>query len=159
VPLVARWNGIIKPGTEIDQPVSSPDFFRTIMELAGGTTPSSGKLDGTNLLPLLRGGAIPARKLFWHYPHYGNQGGAPGSALRDGDWKLIEWYEDERRELFNLREDPEERRDRAAEMPAKVKELAGRLETWRKETGALAPTRNNNYDASKASGRAAVRQQ
>ena len=63
-------------------------------------------LDGVSLVPLLKGGEIRQRTLFWHYPHYGNQGGAPCGFVRDGDWKLIEWYEDGRRELYNLRDDP-----------------------------------------------------
>ena len=85
-------------------------------------------LDGRSLVPLLRGDAIEPRPLFWHYPHYGNQGGSPAGAVRVGDWKLIEWYEDGRRELFNIDKDLGERNDLAAENPAKVRELAAYLD-------------------------------
>jgi arylsulfatase A-like enzyme len=111
-------------------------------------------LDGVSFLPVLRGtGALPARALFWHYPHYGNQGGAPGGAVRQGDFKLIEWYEDGRRELFNLRDDLGEANNLAAKMPGKADELAAQLAAWRREVGAVMPTPNSNYDPAKPSGR------
>lgn len=157
-PLIVRWPGVVKPGTVIDTPVSSPDFFPTLMELAGGSASAGQPLDGMSLVPLLRTGAQPAdRPLFWHYPHYGNQGAAPGGAVREGDWKLVEWYEDGRRELFNVREDLSEERDLAAQMPEKVTELAAKLDAWRKETGALMPSPNPAYDPVKPSGRASKR--
>jgi len=78
--------------------VSSPDFFPTLLDLAS-VAPGKQRIDGLSLVPLLRDGQPPAeRPLFWHYPHYGNQGGAPGGAVRLGDFKLVEWYEDGRRE-------------------------------------------------------------
>lgn len=157
-PLIVRWPGLTKPGTEIDTPVTSPDFFPTFMELAGATVPVGQPLDGVSLVSLLKTGAGEAdRPIFWHYPHYGNQGGAPGGAVRHGDWKLIEWYEYGRRELFNLREDLSEERDLASQKPEKVAELAAKLDTWRKETGALMPEPNPKYDPAKPSGRAAKR--
>jgi arylsulfatase A-like enzyme len=157
-PLIVRWPGVIKSGTVIDAPVSSPDFFPTLMELAGASAPAGQPLDGTSLVPLIKAGAQPAeRPLFWHYPHYGNQGAAPGGAVREGNWKLIEWYEDGRRELFNVSEDLSEERDLAAQMPEKVTALAAKLDAWRKETGALMPTQNPEYDPAKPSGRASKR--
>ncbi len=153
-PLIVRWPGVAKPGATIDVPVSSPDFLPTFREVAGLTTPPVQKLDGVSLVSVLKGRPPAApRPLFWHYPHYGNQGGAPGGAVRLGDFKLIEWYEDGGRELFNVREDAGERNDLAAKMPEKVKELAGRLAVWRAEVGAVMPTRNTSYDPSKPNGR------
>jgi len=94
-------------------------------------------------VPLLRGQALDRGPLFWHYPHYGNQGGAPAGAVREGDWKLIEWYEDNSRELFNIREDIGEKHNRAAEMPDKVRELAAKLDAWRRTVGAVMPKPND----------------
>jgi arylsulfatase A-like enzyme len=91
----------------------------------------------------LHGRALDRGPLFWHYPHYGNQGGAPAAAVREGDWKLIEWYEDGRRELFNIREDISEKHDRAADLPEKVRELAAKLDAWRRAVGAVMPTPND----------------
>jgi arylsulfatase A-like enzyme len=91
-PLVVRWPSVLKAGQTIDTPVCSPDYFATLMDVAGGKTTS--KIDGVSLRPLLEGkGDLPERALCWHYPHYGNQGGAPGAAIRRGDWKLIQWFE------------------------------------------------------------------
>lgn len=150
-PLIIRWPAVLKAGGVIDTPVSSPDYFATVMEAAQGKT--TAKVDGVSLLPLLRGESLPARALYWHYPHYGNQGGAPGAAVREGDWKLIEWYEDGRRELFNLREDLGEKQDLAAAHPDKVAALSVKLESWRKDVGALMPVKNAKFDPAKPNGR------
>lgn len=150
-PLVIRWPAVLKAGTVIETPVCSPDYFATALEVAQGKT--AAQMDGVSLLPLLKGGSLPERALYWHYPHYGNQGGAPGAAIREGDWKLIEWYEDGRRELFNLREDLGEQKDLATSNPDQVTALAAKLEAWRKDVGALMPTPNPGYDASQPSGR------
>lgn len=152
-PLLVRWPAVVKPGTVVHTPVSSPDFLATLQAAAGAAAPV--RTDGLSLLPLLRGGELPARPLFWHYPHYGNQGGAPGGAVREGDWKLIEWYEDGRRELFDLRSDPGEQKDLAESQPERVTALAGKLAAWRREVGALMPVRNPAFDPAKPSGRAA----
>lgn len=86
-PLLMRLPGVVKRGAVIDTPVSSIDFLPTFCDLAGV---KCGKVDGVSLAPLLRGGRLKDRSLYWHYPHYSNQGGEPGSAIRDGDWKLIQ---------------------------------------------------------------------
>jgi hypothetical protein len=83
--------------------------------------------------------------MYWHYPHYGNQGGAPSGAIRDGDWKLIEWYEDGRRELFHLGKDIGEKYDLTKLTPEKAEGLANRLRAWRQETQAVMPTPNPRY--------------
>jgi len=142
VPWIVRAPGLTKPGSESETPINSIDLFPTLLELAG-TTPSSNEwIDGVSLVPVLRGQELSPRPLYWHYPHYGNQGGAPGGAVRDGDWKLIEWYEDGTLELFNLREDPSETRNVATEMPAKVQELSAKLKAWRTDVAAIMPTPN-----------------
>ena len=104
-------------------------------------------LDGVSLVPLLAGGKLPARSLFWHFPHYTNQGGRPGGVVRDGDWKLIEHYEDGRVELFDLAADPGETRDLAPVEPKRAAELNARLAAWRKEVGAQEMRPNPDFDA------------
>lgn len=156
-PLLVRWPAVVQPGRVIDTPVSSPDFFPTLLEVAATKSQAGQTLDGLSLLPLLRGESLPERALFWHYPHYGNQGGAPGAAIRRGDWKLIEWFEDNRFELFNLAADLGEQIDLAAKEPQRVAELRQELRSWQNDVGAKLPMPNPNYDASKPSGRAAKR--
>ncbi len=141
-PMIIRAPGVTRAGSRCDTPVLSTDFYPTILACLGLPARPEQHVDGRSLLPLLRGEAIASRPLFWHYPHYGNQGGSPTGAARAGDWKLIEWYEDGRHELFNIREDVGERRDRAAENPAMVRELATELAAWRKSVGAKMPTPN-----------------
>jgi arylsulfatase A-like enzyme len=102
-------------------------------------------------LPLLRNqDGFQPRALYWHYPHYSNQGGKPSGALRKGDWKLIEFFEDDRRELYDLREDPSETHDQSAKNRAKADELAADLARWRQEVGAKLPTPNPDYDRNAA---------
>jgi arylsulfatase A len=144
VPLVVRWPGVVKAGGVTATPVSSIDFFPTLLEACGAK--SDAKVDGLSLLPVLKENAgLKRDALYWHYPHYSNQGGRPGGAVRAGDWKLIEFYENDRRELFNLKEDVSESRNRAEDKPELVKELAAKLEAWRKETDARMPKPNPDY--------------
>jgi arylsulfatase A-like enzyme len=156
-PLVVRWPATVKAGSIIDTPISSPDFFPTLLEVTGAKVQPGQTLDGVSLVPLLRGEPLADRPLFWHYPHYGNQGGAPGAAIRRGDWKLIEWFEDGKVELFNLVADQGEQTDRAAEQPELVATLRTELHAWQKEVGAVFPTTNPDYDPARPSGRAATR--
>jgi arylsulfatase A-like enzyme len=142
-PMIIRAPGVTPAGSTCDTPVISMDFYPTILELAGLPAEPSQHRDGRSLVPLLKKQPLNRGPLFWHYPHYGNQGGAPAGAVRDGDWKLIEWYEDGSRELFNIREDIAEQHNRAAEMPEKVRELAAKLDAWRHDVGAVMPTPNN----------------
>lgn len=154
-PLLVRWPSVVKAGQTFDTPVCSPDYFVTLMDVAGGKT--SAKIDGVSLRPVLTGGDLPERSLCWHYPHYGNQGGAPGAAIRRGDWKLIQWFEKpDEPELYNLREDLSEARNLATQQPERVKTLLAELQAWQKEVGALMPTKNTAYSSSKPDGRAAA---
>jgi arylsulfatase A-like enzyme len=136
---------VTRPGSLCETPVLSTDFYPTLLDLAGLSLDPSQHRDGVSLVPLLKGESLDRGPLFWHYPHYGNQGGAPCAAALDGDWKLIEWYEDGRREFYHLSDDPSETHDLAAAQTEKVKALANRLNTWRKDVGAIMPTPNPNW--------------
>jgi arylsulfatase A len=153
VPLIVHWPGVTKPGSVCVIPVISMDLYPTILEIAGLTEAAHKSVDGTNLVALLRQGSELKRDaLFWHYPHYQHYqlgGTTPYGAIRAGDFKLIEFFDDMRVELYNLREDISEQRNLAARMPAKADELRARLHAWRKEVGAQMPSRNPNYDPSK----------
>jgi arylsulfatase A-like enzyme len=121
--------------------VISVDFYPTLLELAGQSPAPPTRVDGVSIVPLLKGQSLArAAPLFWHYPHYGNQGGAPGGVIRQGDWKLVEWYEDGSLELYNLRDDPSEKQNLAAAMPDRVGPLRQQLAAWRSEVGAVMPT-------------------
>ena len=153
VPLIVHWPGVTRAGSVCDTPVISIDLYPTVLEIAGMKEAARKGVDGANLVPLLRqNGELKRDALFWHYPHYQHYqlgGTTPYGAIRAGDFKLIEFFDDMRVELYNLREDIGEQRNLAAEMPAKVDELRVRLRAWRKEVGAQMPSRNLNYDPSK----------
>ena len=102
-------------------------------------------LDGVSLVPVLKGGTIANRPLFWHYPHYGNQGGEPSSIMRSNEWKLIYYHEDGRRELYNVLTDPEEQKDVANDERNRVNEMFERLVAWLQETDARFPFQNPNF--------------
>lgn len=156
-PLIMRWPGKIKPASTIGTPVSSPDFFTTIIDAAETKAAPGQTLDGVSLLPVLTGGTLPERPIFWHYPHYGNQGGAPAAAVRLGEWKLIEWLEDNRKELYHLAKDIGETTDLADKEPRRVAELTRVLHAWQQSVGAKFPVKNPNYDEAKPNGRVAKR--
>ncbi len=144
-PLLVRLPGVVKAGSVISTPVSSVDFLPTFCELAGQRADG---MDGVSLLPLLKGGKLKDRPLFWHYPHYSNQGGDPGSAIREGDWKLIEFYDRPRRELYNLRKDPSETVNLVERESGVARKLSAKLQAWLRETGAIIPSKNPNADPS-----------
>jgi len=149
-PLIVRWPGAARPGSLCEEPVTSPDFYPTVLEMAGVAPRSGLGLEGLSLVPLLRGGGrkLDREAIFWHYPHYGNQGGTPGSSLRSGDWKLIEFLEDGRLELYNLREDPGEDRNMAADRPELAARLRQLLADWRERVGARLPEPNPDWKPS-----------
>ena len=143
VPWIVRAPGLTKEGSVCDTPILSTDLYPTLLELAGVTRPEHG-VDGKSFVRLLRGEQFERGPLYWHYPHYGNQGGAPGAAVRDGKWKLIEWYEGDPSQLFNLEQDPGETTNMANQAPEKVQQLREQLDHWRKDVGAVMPTMNPN---------------
>ena len=136
-PWLVKWPGAAANGTAIDYPVISTDFYPTILDIAGVPLKPQQHLDGVSLTPLLKQVGIPEREaIFWHYPHYSNQGGFPGGAIRMGDYKLIERFEDGRLQLYNLRDDIGERQDLAEQMPERVDQMRARLHAWYAEVDA-----------------------
>jgi arylsulfatase A-like enzyme len=144
-PLLVKWPGVTAPGSTCAEPMVSTDYYPTLLEMAGLPPRPEQHCDGVSFAPLLQGGTRPERPLFWHYPHYSNQGGGPGGAIRLGDWKLIEFFEDMHTELYHLKDDLGEQKDLASAMPDKVNALREQLHAWRKATGALMPTPNPDY--------------
>ncbi|HUG89890.1 MAG TPA: sulfatase [Planctomycetaceae bacterium] len=136
-PLLIRWPGVTEPGGTCGVPVISTDFYPTILEMAGLPARPDQHRDGVSLVPLLRGGkSLDREPLYWHYPHYSNQGGMPGGAIRAGDWKLIERFEDGRVQLYNLAADIGERQDLAGKHPDRVAALREKLHVWYREVDA-----------------------
>ncbi|GAB4412818.1 MAG: sulfatase [Bacteroidia bacterium] len=142
-PLLLRWPGHTRPGQLIDAPVISTDLYPTLLAMTGLPLLPVQHPDGQGIGPLLRGDTLAAgRALWWHYPHYSNQGGRHGAAVRAGDWKLIRWFETDAVELYNLTADPGERHDLHQAEPAIAVRLRARLDTRLRETDALLPLPN-----------------
>jgi arylsulfatase A len=150
VPLIVHWPGVTRAGSVSDIPVMTIDFYPTIAEMAGVPLDARHRPDGVSLAPVLRGtGQLGRDALYWHYPHHQHyqQGGAmPYSAVRAGDYRLIEFFDDNRVELYDLSRDVGETQDLSGQLPDKARELRERLEDWRKGVGAQLPTPNPNYD-------------
>jgi arylsulfatase A-like enzyme len=140
-----RAPGITKPGSTSSTPVIGIDFYPTILDLAGVSLLLEQLVDGKSIVPLLRGQSMDARPLFWHYPHYGNQGGEPSSIIHQGDWKLIHYWEDGRNELYRLSDDPSELHDLASQESKLAMNLWSELDAWLKSTNAKTPTRDPRY--------------
>ena len=141
VPLIAFWAGVTPRGAVIETPVISMDLFRTFAAVAGASGETG--VDGENLLPLLRDPRVRLDReaLFFHYPHY-YPTTTPVSAVRAGDWKLLEYFEDDHVELYNLQADPGERDDLAQREPAHAARLREKLHAWRRSVGAQLPVSN-----------------
>lgn len=147
-PLLVRWPGQIEAGSTCSVPVTSPDFYPTLLEMAGLDLLPEQHCDGTSIAPLLRGGSTLDREaIFWHYPHYGNQGGTPGSSVRCGDYKLIEFFEDGTLELYNLREDVGEDDNLVEREPETRDRLHALLADWREAVEAKIPQPNPQWQA------------
>ncbi|MBI1311664.1 sulfatase-like hydrolase/transferase [bacterium] len=132
-----RAPGVTKPGSECSVPVISTDFYPTLLDVAGLNAKPQQTLDGVSLKPLLTGEkSLDREPLFWHYPHYSNQGGFPGGAVREGNYKLIERFEDGRVHLFDLSTDLGERTDLSSKMPDRAATMRARLHTWYKTVDA-----------------------
>jgi arylsulfatase A-like enzyme len=141
VPLLMRFPSTIPAGSKFDAPVISTDLYPTFLELAGLALRPKQHVDGLSVAPLFRGKAkLDRDALYWHYPHYGNQGGFPGSAMRAGDWKLIQRAEENAYELYNLRNDPSETKNLSQQEARRTKRLAARLKEWQQDVGAKFPS-------------------
>ncbi len=127
-------------------PITSVDFLPTFCELAQARLPQKRKIEGVSIVDLLRGGKELDREgIFWHYPHYANQGGRPGCSVRSGDWKLIEFFEDRHVELYNLSNDVSEETDLAAKEPEIVQRLRSMLHAWLEDVDARIPQPNPDW--------------
>jgi len=148
VPMIIKWPGKVEPGTVCHEPVITVDFFPTFLEIAGVKVKPP--VDGESLVPLLKQeGTFMREAVFWHYPHYSNNRLPPCGAIRKGDFKLIEFYEDGRLELYNLAEDIGEKHNLAGKMPRKAAQMAEMLERWRTSVNAQLNTPNPDYDPTK----------
>ena len=152
VPMAVKWPGVVAPGSVNDELITSDDFFPTVADILG-VTELPADIDGLSLLPVLQGtGALDRDTLFFHYPHYHHLGYMPAGAIRQGDYKLIEWFEGSilgvgpAVSLFNLEDDPGETTDLAAEKPELAESLLEQLAAWRQEIGAGEMTINPGYE-------------
>ena len=153
-----RWTGTIEAKSTCDTPITSVDFLPTFASLAGAELPKSQPVDGTNISPLFHCKDIDERSVFWHYPLY-LQGrgltidvpggktyswrGFPSTSLRRGDWKLIEFHEDNMVGLYNLKDDPGEKNNLASSMPNRAAALRAELDAWQADIQAPVPTKLN----------------
>jgi len=164
VPMIVRWPGVARPGGVCGEPVIGIDFYPTMLEMAGAPRPSGHIFDGRSIVPLLRGrGTLNRKAIFWHFPAYLEPYNdqqwpwrtTPAGALRQGDFKLIEFFEDGKIELYNLKNDLGEKNNLAGMMPDKAKELHRILIEWRENVNAPVPAEKNpDYDpAAKAAGK------
>ena len=144
-PLIVRWPGVTKAGSISDTPIISTDYYPTILQIAGLPLRPEQHRDGISLVRLLNGEKLADRTFYWHYPHYGNQGGSPAGAVRRGNYKLIEWYEDMRVELYDLKDDPGEHHDLSTRKADQTEILRIALHAWRDQVRAVMPTPNSNY--------------
>lgn len=146
-PFIVYWPGVTKPNSENATPVFGPDMMPTLLSIAGSRkTPAV--CDGVDISPLFRGGGTLQREqMCWHYPHYANQGSTPTGAIRQGDWKLIEFFEDGHLEMYNLAEDPGEQFDFSSVYPERAAKMHAALKAWRKEVNAAMPKPNPKYVA------------
>ena len=153
-PMIVRWPGTIEPGTHCDVPVISIDFYPTFLEIAGINKPKDLILDGENILPLFSGGGeFSERAIFWHFPAYLQASNnllpdliwrtTPVSVIREGDWKLLEFFEDGHLELYNLKKDISESDNLAEQMPEQAKFLHNKLLNWRAKINAPVPLELN----------------
>jgi arylsulfatase A-like enzyme len=139
-PLIIKWPGVTSPGSVCDVPVTSPDFYPTILEMANLPLIPGQHIDGASIAELLKGkNAIEREAIYWHYPHYGGCGGTPGASVRMGDYKLIEFFEDGRLELYDLKNDLGEERDIAEKNGELAGKMHGMLKNWQIEVQAKFP--------------------
>jgi uncharacterized sulfatase len=145
VPLIVRWPSQIKSGSVSDALISSVDFYPTLLEIAGAGKPENQVLDGNSMMPIFKVNKYdPGRAIYWHYPVYHHD--VPASAIRKGNWKLIENLITGDVRLYDLETDITESTDLSAVFPAKTKEMFGLLKDWQKEMKAEFPEKNPDFD-------------
>jgi arylsulfatase A-like enzyme len=150
IPLIVRRPGHVPAGKVVDDPVINTDWLPTLLEMTGQPIPSG--LDGISFAHCLAGQAAPPqRALFWHFPHYTNQGSRPSGAMREGSWMLVEYYDGQKSELYDLATDPSEKVDLAAQHPERVEKMSASLETWRNDLRVQRNRPNPDFDETKAS--------
>lgn len=151
IPAIARWTGRIAAGKVCETPCITMDVYPTLLELAGASPPANQPMDGASLLPVLKDPAATMRReaLYWHLPHYHHS--TPAGAIREGNWKLIEFFETGERELYDLAADPSEKRNLAPQEPERTTKMQVAMKAWRTRVGARMPEPNPNHDPTRAS--------
>lgn len=157
VPWIVHWPGVTAEAAVCETPITSSDLLPTLLEIANVPVSDGQILDGQSIAPLLRGekraseglpgSGLSSRSLYWHYPHYGNQGGRPGSAILKGEWKLIRWYESETLELYHLQNDLSETTNLAEQEPERAEQMTAELDEWLRSIDARYPSDNPNWAA------------
>jgi len=147
VPLIINVPWLPKKMTDEYTPVIGVDFLPTICDLAGIEWPDTLSVDGISLVPLLKGKKLEERPLYWHYPHYGNQGGEPNSIIQQKGWKLIHYWESGRNELYDFSKDIGEKQDLSEKYPELVQEMSDKLMKWLDENNALLPGSDPRFNA------------
>ena len=153
VPAIIRWPGVTRAGSSCEAPIMTIDYYPTILEITAvaGDPDHNRSVDGLSIATLLKNPrSWHQRRLFWHYPHYHAGGDGPYSAVRDDNYRLIEFHEDNSVRLYDLAQDIGEQHDLSAELPDKTASLRGALYEWRKRIGAQMPTPNPDHDPARA---------
>lgn len=148
VPMIMRVPGVTKPDSECPAPVVSTDFFPTLLELADVEVQPQWKVSGQSMVGLLKEEEVSLenaaeRTFYWHYPHYHGSTWKPGASIREGDWKLIEFYHYEKVELYNLAEDPGEKTDLSEQNPEVATKMLDKLHQWQSDHQARMPQPND----------------
>lgn len=145
-PFYIKWPGVVDAGSTCSTPVIGTDFYPTLLEMAKLPARPQQHVDGLSLVPLLKKQEIASRPLYWHYPHYGNQGGEPSTIISQGKWKLIHYYEDGRQELYNIDEDVSEASNVAVEFPEVVEKMNQDMASWLRDVDGRKPIVNPNFN-------------
>jgi arylsulfatase A-like enzyme len=148
VPMIVKWPSKGNPGAVCDQPVISTDFYPSLLEMAGLPAMPEQAVDGVSFAAALKGEPFRRNAIYWHFPHYSNHGmQSPGGAVRAGDYKLLEYFENDTVQLFNLRQDIGEQKDLARAEPDKAAELRSLLHRWRTDVSATMMLPNPDYNS------------
>lgn len=158
IPFFVRFPREVDAGQTTDIPFSGADLYPSLLSLVDLPVPENQVIDGRDMVGSINSGVAPDRALYWHYPHYGNQGGDPSSVIRRNNYKLVHYHETDRDELYDLSADPGERTDLANQYPERVTALRQELLSWLSSVGARFPQRDPDYDPVKAASVADYRQ-